>query len=294
MINKVSYLVGVDGGGTGTRVAIANCNGVEFARANAGPSGLINGADVAWKAILIALHDAFNSINQPMPELSEIAIGLGLAGVHNKKWANHFSEKNPGFVKMQLETDAYTTLLGAHHGAPGAIIAIGTGCVGEALLADGSRREMGGWGFPSGDEAGGAWLGLRAVNYCQQVLDGRAIASVFSDEVIHYCGGDRDAMFAWLAAATQASYAEIAPLVVAHADQTNNPVAEKIMSDAGTEIVKMAAALGALELPIALCGSLAKPLEKYLPQHLLERLVPARGDSISGALLLIKKTIEIQ
>lgn len=293
MANKVSYLVGVDGGGTGTRVAIANCNGVELARASTGPSGLINGADVAWGAILSALNNAFNSIHQTMPALSEIAIGLGLAGVHNKMWANHFAEKNPGFAKLQLETDAYTTLLGAHQGAPGAIVAIGTGCVGEALLADGSRREVGGWGFPSGDEAGGAWLGLSAVNYCQQVLDGRAVASVFSDTVIQHCGGHRDAMFAWLAKATQGSYAEIAPFVVTHA-QANSPVAEKIMSDAGTEIVKMVTALGEPSLPIALCGSLAKPLEKYLPNNLLERLVVPRGDSVSGALLLIKKAVENQ
>lgn len=305
MSNNIFYLVGVDGGGTGTRVAIADCNRVELARANVGPSGLINGADVAWKAILSAVQDACSSVNQPMPALSEIAIGVGLAGVHNKKWANDFAEKNPGFAMLQLATDAYTTLLGAHQGEPGAIVAIGTGSVGEALLADGSRHEIGGWGFPSGDEAGGAWIGLRAVNHCQQVLDGRAKASAFSRAVVEYCTaqycrGQRDAMFAWLSTATQANYAAIAPLVVGHANQTN-PVAEKIMVEAGTEIVKMIEAMDGLTsditkspLSIALCGSLANPLKKYLPSTLRKRLVAPRGDSVSGALLLIKKMIENQ
>jgi len=294
MTNKITYLIGVDGGGTGTRVAIADINGVELARASAGTSGLINGADIAWTSIVNAINDAFSRLNQPVSALSQIAIGMGLAGVHNKRWAANFAEKNPGFAFMQLETDAYTTVLGAHQGAPGGIVALGTGSVGEALLADGTRREIGGWGFPCGDEAGGAWLGLRAVNYCQQVLDGRAESSVFAEAVIQQCGGPRDAVFAWLATANQRSYAELAPLVITHANQ-ENPVAEKIVKDAGLEIMKMVLALDKTELlPVALCGNLAKPLEKYLPASLSERLVSPRGDAVTGALLMIKRSIEMK
>lgn len=292
MSNNISYLIAVDGGGTGTRIAIADCRGVELARANAGPSGLINGVDLAWQAILSAMRDAFLCLQKTMPACSQMAIGIGLAGVHNKQWATHFAEKNPGFALMKLETDAYTTLLGAHQGAPGGIVALGTGSVAEALLADGTRREVGGWGFPSGDEAGGAWLGLRAVNYAQQVLDGRANASAFSDAVIQHCGGQRDAVFAWLASATQANYAELAPIVIAH---EQDPSAESILREAGLEVMKLISALdGAATLPIALCGSLAKPIEKYLPPMLLERLIAPRGDSVSGALLLIKNTVRME
>ena len=78
---------------------------------------------------------------------------------------------------VALESDALTTLLGAHAGQPGVIVAIGTGSVGEVLHADGSRHEVGGWGFPSGDEAGGAWIGMRAINHAQQVVDGRVPGS---------------------------------------------------------------------------------------------------------------------
>ena len=291
MTNKITYLIGVDGGGTGTRVAVADINGVELARASAGPSGLINGAHIAWISIGNAISDAFSRLNQPVSALSQIAIGMGLAGVHNKRWAANFAEKNPGFALMQLETDAYTNLLGAHQGSPGGIVALGTGSVAEALLADGTRCEVGGWGFPCGDEAGGAWLGLRAVNYGQQVLDGRAERSAFADAVIQQCGGDRDAMFAWLATANQGSFAELAPVVIAHANQ-QNPIAEKIVEEAGVEIMKMVSALDKTNLlPIVLCGSLAKPLEKYLPARLAERLVQPRGDSVTGALLMIKNKL---
>lgn len=202
-------------------------------------------------------------------------------------------KKNPGFALMHLETDAFTTLLGAHQGHPGAIIAIGTGSVGEALQEDGSRIEVGGWGFPCSDEASGAWLGLRGVNHAQQVLDGRVDGSAFSDEVIKHCGGGRDAMFRWLALANQGSYAQIAPLVVAHASNGKNLVVDRIMQEAGQEIVKIVLALDKTNrLPIALCGGLAKSFERFLPVSLLTRLVPPNGDSVGGALLLIKKAKE--
>jgi glucosamine kinase len=292
MLNDITHLIGVDGGGTGTRVAIADLDGNELARAHAGPSGLINGIENAWASIINAINDAFAHLDRPMPAFSQMAIGLGLAGIHNKQWAAHFAEKNPGFALMQLETDAYATLLGAHQGVPGGIIAIGTGSVGEALLLDGTRCEVSGWGFPSGDEASGAWIGLRAANYAQQVLDGRVEGSEFAQAVIQHCGGHRDAMFAWLAAANQGSYAQLAPLVIAHADQ-KNPVAEKILNEAGMEIMKMVSALDPTHLlPIALCGSLAQPLKPYLSAHLLDRLVVPKADAVAGALLLIKTRLD--
>jgi len=290
---EITHLIAVDGGGTHTRVAVATLDGVELARAVAGPSGLINGVDSAWNTILQAIREAFAVRDQAMPALAQLAIGLGLAGVHNKQWAAEFANRNPGFGWMQLETDAYTTLLGAHRGKPGSIVALGTGSVGQSMLPDGTRREVGGWGFPCGDEASGAWLGLQAVNYAQHVLDHRSAASAFSDAVIEHCGGDRDAMFAWLASANQASYAQLAPLVVMHATHEKNVIAVEMMQRASAEIMKMIKALdsGAV-LPFALCGSLAKSFEPYLPAGVSQRLRVPHGDAVTGALLMIQKVMK--
>lgn len=293
MTNTITYLIGVDGGGTGTRVSIAHRDGMEFARGNAGASGLRNGADFAWNSIMQAITAAFDSVQQAVPALDRIAIGLGLAGVHNKQWAELFAKKNPGFAQLRLETDAYTTLLGAHEGRPGAIVAIGTGSAGESVSADGTRLEVGGWGFPCGDEAGGAWLGLRAVNHLQQVMDGRAGVSAFSAALLQHCGGDQSALFNWLAEANQGRYAQIAPLVVEHARDDPNSIAAQIMQLAGAEIVGIALALDrTLTLPIALCGGLAQSFVPYLPRSLMDRVVASHGDSMAGALLMIKKSIE--
>lgn len=287
MKKQVRYLIGVDGGGTGTRVILASVDGAVVGRGSAGASGLMHGAESAWRAICSAIEQAFISAGLPVSALNEIAIGCGLAGINNKQWARDFAAKNPGFAEVVLETDAGTTLIGAHQGKPGVIIALGTGSVGEVMLADGSRREVGGWGFPSSDEASGAWLGLRAMNHVQHVLDGRSAGDDFSAALIAFCGGDRDAVFNWLAQANQTQFAQLAPVVIEYAAKLGK--ANEIMLAAGVEVAKMAKALDATEaLPIALCGGLAEPMMLYLPQNLAKRVSKPEGDSASGALILIK------
>jgi glucosamine kinase len=288
----IDYLIGVDGGGTGTRVRLALPDGTLLGEGASGPSALLHGIPNAWNAVEQAAAAAFAATGTGTPERERIAIGLGLAGVHNKGWAADFIGANPGYAAVALETDAYTTVLGAHEGRPGAIIALGTGSVGEALCEDGSRREVGGWGFPSGDEAGGAWIGMRAVNHVQHVIDGRAAGSPFADAVVAACGGSRDAIQAWLASATQTRYAQLARIVLEYA--AGDDTARAIMIEAGNQVGLIAGALDtAGKLPIALCGGLAEAMRAFLPGELLARIVPANGDSAAGALQLIRRQLAI-
>jgi glucosamine kinase len=285
----IDFLLGVDGGGTGTRVRLARSDGTELSQGASGPSGLGLGIARAWEAVQQAAAAAFAAAGIELPALDRVAIGLGLAGVHNKQWAAEFVAANPGYAAVRLETDGYTTVMGAHGGAPGAIVAIGTGSVGEVLFPDGSRREVGGWGFPAGDEASGGWIGLRAIGHIEQVLDGRRERSSFADSVIEACGAigsnKRDAIQVWLGKATQTAYASLAPLVLRHAD---DPVARAILLDAGSEVACIAHALDPdSTLPLALCGGLGAALRDYLPSGLLARTSTPQGDSAAGALRMI-------
>jgi glucosamine kinase len=287
----IDYLIGVDGGGTGTRVRLARADGAELAQASSGPSGLAHGIGKAWAAVNDAAGKAFAAAGIADIPFSRTAIGLGLAGVHNKEWAAQFAAANPGYAELVLDNDGVTTLIGAHAGRPGVIVAIGTGSVGEALLADGTQREVGGWGFPAGDEASGGWMGLRAVSHMQQALDGRKPASAFADAVLDACGGSRDAVQVWLGKATQTTFASLARLVIAHAD--SDPVAQAILHEAGREVAAMVAALDPSgELPIALCGGLGQLLRAYLPQELLVREAAPLGDSAKGALRMIEQHLK--
>jgi glucosamine kinase len=285
------YLAGVDGGGTGTRVRVVDAAGAPVGDGRAGPSALMHGTASAWQAVTAALADAFARQGRSMPPLAEIALGLGLAGANNPPWAAAFVAADPGCAALHLVSDALTTLLGAHGGAPGAVVAMGTGAVGLRLDGDGTQRAVGGWGFPAGDEGSGAWLGLRAAALLQQVMDGRAQASALSDAVAARCGTEPDTLRTWLGQASQGHFASLAPLVLAHA--ATDASARAWVEQAAHEVVRLADALLAHdELPLALCGGLAAPLHPWLPEALRRRLRAPLGDSADGALTLLRRHLE--
>ncbi|MBV1774912.1 ATPase [Burkholderiaceae bacterium DAT-1] len=280
------YLIGVDGGGTGTRVLIRGADGFE-ARAQGGPSGLGLGINNAWCAILDSIRAAFSQSGTSVPDWSSCRIGLGLAGVHNPAWAREFTESAPNFAAVRLETDGFTTLMGAHSGQPGAIIAVGTGVVGEAWFNNRSHKCVSGWGFPSGDEGSGAWLGLRAASLAQKALDGRVPHDALSQAVIAEMGGNIEAVFNWLGSASQTRFASLAPLVLQFAD--TDPAAAQLLTLAGIELAQIAQALDPeQQLPLALCGGLGRALDRWLPPDLQTRTRAPLGDSVDGAIFLVE------
>ncbi|GAB3268808.1 glucosamine kinase nucleotide-binding domain-containing protein [Chitinimonas naiadis] len=283
---SIDYLIGVDGGGTGTRVVVADRDGRELMRTQGGPSGLGLGITPAWQAIQTTTGSAFAELGLTFSPIN-CAIGLGLAGVHNATWAQAFLDAAPGFGRIALDTDGFTTLLGAHAGQPGAIVAVGTGTIGEAWFGGADKRTASGWGFPSGDEGSGAWIGMKAAQVAQKAFDGRAPRGALADAVIAHFGQSVDAAFTWLGQATQTTYAQLTPLVIQTAAQ--DTVADTILTQAGVEIAAIADALDPQHtLPLALCGGLAEALRTWLPAALLNRARPSLGDSASGALHLIR------
>jgi glucosamine kinase len=281
------YWIGVDGGGTGTRVVLADANGIELAQAAGGASGLGLGVARAWQAIEAACERAFVSAGLRL-EWVQCALGCGLAGVNNRDWLAQFIASAPKLAALDVQSDAYTTLLGAHGGEPGVIVAVGTGSIAAVLDRGGAYRIAGGYGFPSGDEASGAWLGLRAVVHAQQALDGRAAPDAFSDALLaHMNVADRDGLVVWLCEANQTAYAELAPIVLAHRE---HPVAAALLAQAGGDVARLVDALDpSAQLPVALCGGLAVPLAEYVPASHRARLRPPRADSAHGALELARR-----
>ncbi|WP_061147328.1 BadF/BadG/BcrA/BcrD ATPase family protein [Caballeronia arvi] len=281
------FLLGIDGGGSGTRVILADAQGNELARASGGPSGLGLGVERAWQSIGDACRRAFDAAALPF-DWRRCALGCGLAGVNNADWLAAFLAAAPDVRALSVESDAYTTVLGAHGGESGVIVALGTGSIAASLDEGGVCRIAGGYGFPSGDEASGAWLGLRAVVHLQRVLDGRAPEDAWSRAQLALTGAtDRDSLVVWLCNANQTAYATLAPTVFEFRD---HPVAARLLKRAGFEIERLVAALDpAGALPVALCGGLAVPYAPFVPAALRERVRAPRADSAAGALELARR-----
>ena len=281
----IEYWIGVDGGGTGTRVALARPGGALLGLGQAGPSALGQGTAQAWTHIVQATVAAFSDAHLPVPAWSVCAMGAGLSGVNHRPWSDEFLALDPGFAHITAESDAYTMLLGAHAGQPGAMVAAGTGSVGEVLRPDGSRFQVSGWGFPGGDEGSGAWLGLRAMALAQQALDHRTPSGPLAQRILAHCGGHRTRLLAWCAAARQFEYAQLAPYVFEAAP--SDPAADKLLSQAADALHAMALALDPDQtLPLAVCGSIGKQLHHRLPADVRARCVEPQFDATYGALLL--------
>jgi glucosamine kinase len=289
-MNTDHFLIGIDGGGSGTRVVLGDAHGHELAQAASGPSGLGLGIERAWQAIQAGCSEAFRlaGIAEGVPQWERCVLGCGLAGVNNRDWLAAFRAQAPQLAGLAVESDAYTTLLGAHGGAHGVIVALGTGSIAAAADGEGECRIAGGFGFPSGDEASGAWLGLRAIVHAQQALDGRATLDAFATALLERVGAqDRDSLIVWLCSANQTAYASLAPIVLAHA---SHPFAAHLLAKAGGEIGKIIEALDpSAQLPVALCGGLGEPLRGYVPLRFQARLRAPLVDSARGALQLAQQ-----
>jgi len=274
------HFIGIDGGGSGTRARL-------LGHGEAGPSALGQGIEQAWAHVRMAIERAFADAGRAVPPEAELALGLGLAGAHSPLRCNAFLAQAPAYGQLALDTDGGTALRGAHGGAPGIVVAAGTGSVGEALRRNGQRLTVGGWGFGIGDEGSGAWLGLAAMREAHCALDGRAPAGALARAVWRTAGGQRDTLIDWCARAGQHGFARLAPLVFDAADA--DPAARRLLDEAITALVEMANALDPDgSLPVAVTGSIALRLQPRLPAALRARCVEPQGDAIDGALLLVR------
>jgi glucosamine kinase len=285
-------LIGIDGGGTRTRARLQSVDGRTWGEGAAGPSGLSQGIDQAWRHIEQAVAQAFGAAGQPIAPRSECALGLGLAGAGQAALNAAFLAADPGYRHLVLDTDAAALLLGTHGDRRGIVIAAGTGSIGARRGDDGGVQLAGGWGFPMADEGGGAWLGTQAVRHAEAVVDGRDIGGALADRVLRQTGSTRPELQAWCRCAGQYDHAQLAPLVfeaAAHGD----PVADALLQSAADELARLVRALQTVggSLPIVLAGSVGTRLRARWPEDLRARCVEPLGDALDGALRLVRMAL---
>lgn len=294
------FVAGVDGGGTGTRVRLQDPAGHTLGQGEAGPSGLGQGTQQAWRHVLQALAAAFEQAGLPPAPPADIALGLGLAGAGVPAQRTAFLQADPGFARCVLANDGVTQLLGAHAGGAGIVVASGTGSVAAARDEAGHTHQCGGWGYPVGDEGSGAWLGLQAMRHAHAVLDGRERSTALAAAVFQAAGADAPALLAWCVGAGARRYAELAPLVF-HAAEGGCAKAKALLQAAADELARLVWALqpapaqGRAEhpaWPVVASGSVGVRLAPLWPAALKARLVQPAGDSMDGALRLVRAALK--
>ena len=285
---KPPLFLGIDGGATRCRARIVNDGGAVLGEGEAGTANPRFGVVEAFAEIEKAAGAALRMAGLPADAFSRLHAGLGLAGVGQAKDRAAVLAHPHRFAAIAVATDAHAACLGAHAGGDGAILILGTGSCGWALIG-GRDRRIGGLGFPISDQGSGASLGLEAIRRSLWAHDGVVPKGPLSAAVMARFGDDPEAAVAWMDSAQPRDYAAFAPLVVEHA-AARDPMAVALMERNTADAARMTEALLATGAPrLALMGGLAPFVEPWLPPPLRDLLVAPVGDALDGALLLARQ-----
>lgn len=277
--------VDVDGGASNTRGKRLDADGRVRTAVLAGPSSLTFGVEAAWRHIAGVLA----AVGIGAEAYPQTHLACALAGTRRSAGRAAFLASEPAFAFLALCSDGHATVLGAHDGEAGAAVSIGTGIVGNCVAADGTARQVGGWGFPVRDEASGAWPGRLVLAEALRVLDGYGLdATPLHHAVIAAVGPSTDTAAAWTYQAPSTRYATLAPLVIDAADR-GDPAGLRLVRLAAHEAEQLVNALDPRgELPLCLGGSLALPIFNHMAERVVARVRPSQGDACDGALLLAR------
>lgn len=292
----VDLFVGVDGGATKTLLRLEDAQGLVLGEGHGGAANIRFSVEGSWRSIREALTQALSQAGLRLDDNGyRLYCGAGLAGTEVVAARDHFLAAVHPFARLLLRSDGYTSCLGAHGGDDGAVIAVGTGTIGFQVES-GRESRVGGWGFPHGDEGGGAWLGLEAIRKTLQWLDGRAPADPLLAAVQARFDGDVSRLVTWANDASGTEFAQLAPLVVEHAGH-ETPLALALVREAAGELDRIGRALAAKSrrpLPCSLLGGLGRFFEPWLEPALRARLVPGRFDTLAGALLMVRADVAMR
>ena len=291
--------IGIDGGGTKTKVLVEDGLGFELGSALSGP-GNIRSVAGAWASINEGVDSALKKAGISLKDpYYKFHLGLGLAGTEVQESYEAFLKVPHSFDTLVLDSDAYAACLGVHGNKNGAIIIIGTGVIGFQV-EEGERSRVGGWGFPHADEGGGAWLGMEVLRLSFKALDGRCERTPLLDTILKKFEATETSAKMLISFANHAKpndFGSLVPLITEYLER-EDPHAQTLVEKAAQEIGLVAKALekkrdkndvrysGAL--PLCLLGGVAKFLSPFLSPEIRARCVPRQFDAAKGAIFMVK------
>jgi len=275
------FVLGIDGGGTSCRAALATADGAVIGRAKSGAANIRTDLTGARTHIVEAARLAFLDAGQDPGQISETSAVLGLAGANVGTYRQQLEAILP-FGKSRVETDAEIALEGAVGSGDGAMAILGTG---TAYMArkDGVSRAIGGWGFQVGDQGSGARIGRDLLEQTLLAHDGIRPASPLTDEMLAVFRNNPEDVVEFTTNAKPGDFGGFAPKVFEHAGK-GDAVAQWIVDKA---VADVEAALGALDLrsgdPLCLLGGLAALYAPRLSARYRPQLRQPLDDALGGA-----------
>lgn len=300
-----AIVIGVDGGGTKTRIWVADERGQQLGSAEGPGSAVRPGeADRSAEVIVATTREALASCE--MTHVTPKVLCVGVAGVGREPdrqalWQALMSRDVA--EEIVVHADAAIALDDAFGDGAGILLIAGTGSVAFGRGPTGAASRCGGWGPVCGDEGSGAWIGRRALSIVTASSDDREPPTALVGAILTAAQvDDVHGLVGWAAMAAPADLAGLAPVVASVAD-AGDLRANSLLSMASEELVLHVRTLARklfgderASVPVAFAGGLLSPgasLRKRVEHRMkaavpgaqlrAEEVVPVRG-AVRGAL----------
>lgn len=214
-IRMTDFVIGVDGGGSKTRVILADLQGNHLADVVGAGSAMRPGSgDHSAEVIGGVVREAIAAaeIEGRSKVLLAGVAGVGraaenralTAALEDLELADEVVVQGDGEIAL---TDAFGT-------GPGIILISGTGSIAYGRSPSRVLARCGGWGPAFGDEGSGAWIGRKALGIVASAADGREPETQLTGAILTAAQvNEPQELIPWGIAATARELAALAPVV---------------------------------------------------------------------------------
>ncbi|MEM6571240.1 MAG: BadF/BadG/BcrA/BcrD ATPase family protein [Planctomycetota bacterium] len=304
---RSAVAVGVDGGGTNTRVLLVDAEGQ---RLGAGTSGSGNLHDVGAERLARHVDEAWRAAWAEAGEAPRAAdaVFCGMASVGTEPNRSTVRDVVAGvgvgaIADVHVDIDLVAALAGGLGGRNGVAVIAGTGSSCFGRDASGRTFQSGGWGSLLDDVGSATWLGTRAMVAAIRAYDGRGPATSLQRRVMDRFGlADMRELLPAIdeqGGAERTARAALAPLVTEAAEEGDG-VAEALLADGADALAECVEAVwrtldfGAGPVEVTLTGGLGEGVPAYRDafHREVERRVPTavrvlpRTSNLVGAALV--------
>ncbi|MGC8959791.1 MAG: BadF/BadG/BcrA/BcrD ATPase family protein [Chloroflexia bacterium] len=299
-----SFLVGLDGGATGTVALVGDLEGRILGWGTAGPANYHTvGREASTRSLAEAVRQALRSAGVAPAQVRLLLVGV--AGLdHPRQDGQAYQEilEAAGLgIPFEVVGDVIIAWAGATLALPGLGIIAGTGCSAYGMNSRGETWKAGGWDYLLADEGSAYWIGLEGLRAAMRAYDGRGEATALLEAMVrHYRLADPLEMVQ-VAYSGHFHKAEIASFAqaVSRCAGEGDPEARRILLHAADEVARMASAvirkLGMEEerFPLGWSGGVFRSGELFLARFTeavrqvapLAQIGPARYPPVVGALI---------
>lgn len=302
-LDPTPLVIGVDGGGSRTRVLLSDANGTVLARVEGAASALRPGQEGAAADIIKALiGEALAAAERTESRPAVCVVGVAGAGQERAAqalWSALAQRRVADDVSVQA--DAVIAMEDAFGDSAGVLLIAGTGSVAFSKAPDGRMERCGGWGPNIGDEGSAHWLGRRALSVITAAHDGREPETALAGAILTALELESlDDVIPWAASATPGTFAQLAP-VVAQVAATGDLRANALVSFCVEELALHIRTLARrcfvderASIPVAFAGGLLSRgslVRKRLEQRLKSAVPGAtiRSDEVDAARGAVRK-----